>query len=241
MFVLGNARSSPTNNENTCKLHAMTNPKPGDMKRDFDRDGFIILPGYLSPSELTELSERAEKCMSEVHNGKTDKSIMKGLNIHDPWFQGQLERGKHVDLIEVLIEDKVIPASAAWFDKPAGKSSKLKPHFDAIGSPRVPPGGCTIWIALDRANQENGCLYYAKGSHRTEHDDSALFLDFDTDSDDTVAAEAEPGDAIIHSALTIHWSGANQSERSRRAISYFYWGASSEIDPAAAAKKTWKK
>jgi hypothetical protein len=216
----------------------MANVNTEDIKRGFDRDGFVILPGYLSASELAELATRAVTCIDQMHDGNSDKSIIKGLNNHDRWFQDQLERGKHLNLMEALTEDKVIPATAAWFNKPAGESSVLKPHFDAIGSPRVPRSGCTLWIALDRADQDNGCLYYARGSHRSRHDESAIYLDYDTDSDDAIAVVAEPGDAIIHSALTIHWSGQNRSARSRRAISYFYWGASSKIDPAA--EKAWK-
>ena len=47
---------------------------------------------------------------------------------------------------------------------------------------------------------------------------------FDTEKD-AVAAEVAPGDAVIHSALTVHWSGPNRSDRPRRAVSFFYWGA----------------
>ncbi|HJN50663.1 MAG: phytanoyl-CoA dioxygenase family protein [Pseudomonadales bacterium] len=200
-----------------------------DIKHDFDRDGFIILREYLTPAELSEMRERTDRYM----DGKGDTAILKNLNKQDAWFQEQLVNGKHVALIETLIEDGLVPATAAWFNKPPGSSSMLKPHFDAIGNPRRPRNGCTIWIALDEADQQNGCLYYAKGSHQTKHDDSALYLDYDTHTDQAVAGVVAAGDAIIHSALTVHWSGENRSSRSRRAISYFYWGASSKLNSLA--------
>jgi phytanoyl-CoA hydroxylase len=195
-----------------------------DIKHDFDRDGFVVLREYLTPSELLDLRKRTDLYMREFP-ASAGKSILKNLNRQDPWFQDQLANGKHVALIETLIEEKSIPATAAWFNKPAGNSSMLKPHFDAVGKPEEPRKGCTIWIALDRADEENGCLYYAKGSHETEHVDSALYLDYDTYKDQGVAAVVEAGDAIVHSALTVHWSVENRSDRSRRAVSYFYWSA----------------
>ena len=87
--------------------------------------------------------------------------------------------------------------------------------------------GATIWIALDRADQENGCLRYVRGTHKLDLQ-SKIGLDFDADSEGAIAVEVNPGDAAIHSALTVHWSEPNRSDRSRKAISYFYWAASSK-------------
>ena len=83
--------------------------------------------------------------------------------------------------------------------------------------------GATIWIALDRADEENGCLRYVRGTHKLELPNK-MGLDFDADSEGAIAVEVSPGDAAIHSALTVHWSEPNRSDRSRRAISYFLLG-----------------
>lgn len=201
------------------------------MKRDFDRDGYVVLRGFLSPEELEELRAHAERCLSEVKKAEEKRQhqgIAKNLNKIDHWFEDQLERGKHAELISALLEDDLEPATAAWFDRIPGESSGIEPHFDAVGHRRE---GATIWIALDRADRENGCLYYVKGTHRQKLPSHVGLEGFSSESKEAVAIEAEPGDAIVHSSLTVHWSDANRSQRSRQAISYFYWAASSQGDP----------
>ncbi len=84
-----------------------------------------------------------------------------------------------------------------------------------------------MWIALDRADRGNGCLHYAKGTHRRNLPARVGLPGFSAESEEAVAVEVEPGDATIHSSLTVHWSEANRSRRSRQAITYFYWAASS--------------
>merc|ERR1712217_324923 len=49
---------------------------------------------------------------------------------------------------------------------------------------------------------------------------------FNESSEGAVCIEVEAGDAIIHSARTIHWSRASATDRKRRAVSFFYWATS---------------
>lgn len=60
-------------------------------------------------------------------------------------------------------------------------------------------------------------------------------------SPDAVAAEANPGDAIIHSSFIVHWSTANRSARPRRAISFFYWAKSSKGEAIGRKAYVWPR
>ena len=199
------------------------------IKRDFDRDGYVVLRGFLSAEELEELRDHSERCLREIEESVEYPGVAKNLNKLDPWFEDQLERGKQTELIAHLLGDELEPASAAWFDRLPGESSGIKPHIDALGHRRK---GATLWIALDRADMENGCLFYGKGTHLQEVPGHYDLEGWSSSSEQAVAIEVEPGDAIVHSSLTVHWSDANRSQRSRQAISYFYWAASSQGDPA---------
>lgn len=206
-----------------------------ELKSTYDRDGFVIIRGYLSAEELQELREQAGRFFEEnpLEGGKLEgrkKGLLKNMQNHDSWFMEQLLDGKHVPMLKTLLEDDLEPATAAWFDKPPGEANVIASHFDAVGNPRVPRTGCTIWIALDKADVGNGCLFYAAGSHNTVHENKMPLEGFE-DSDKGTPAEVEPGDAVVHNALTVHWSGVNGSDGPRRAVSFFYWGASSKIDP----------
>ena len=79
---------------------------------------------------------------------------------------------------------------------------------------------------IDRADRENGCLFYVKGTHRQDLPSVVGLEGFSAGSEEAVAVEVEPGDATIHSSRTVHWPEANRSERPRQAIRYFYWAAS---------------
>ena len=119
--------------------------------------------------------------------------------------------------------------TAAYFDKPRGKAVDVGPHADSGGK----RNGATLWVALDRADLRNGCLCYLKGSHvadRGAQTNDAMcrdtFKHIDEKAPNAMHFIAEPGDAIIHSSLTVHWSRKPEGASSpRRALSFFYWAA----------------
>lgn len=200
------------------------------IQERYNHDGFVILRGYASASEVEQLGCHAEGTVRRLaaaseRAGHPPSDIRKNLQADNPWLAEQLTSGVHVPLMRTLIGDELEPATAAWFDRPPGSKTGIKPHIDGggRGSGAV---GATIWIALDAADRSNGCLHYSSGSHRMQHPDGIYIDGFDTETN-AVPIEVEAGDAAIHSALTVHWSGTNPSRRPRRAVSFFYWGARS--------------
>ena len=189
------------------------------LKQDFDRDGCLIIPGFLDAEQLAKLEFEA----TETIKG-TDSRIVKGMQRTNPWFADQLNSGKHVELLKTLLDDQLEPSTAAFFDRIPGETEGITPHFDAIGHGS---SGATIWIVLDRTDTGNGCLYCVRGTHLNDYDHS-LNLPFDVKSEGAIPVEINPGDVAIHNTRTVHWSLANESGRPRRAVSYFYWAASSK-------------
>ena len=224
----------------------MTNDQISAIKRDYDRDGFVVLPGFLEGEALEELRERATRLTADLRrrrrSGKPFESrpkragssqrdfgdVFKSLQDHDPWFDNELRGGRHVPLIKALIEDEPVPGTAAWFTKRPGSEAEIGPHQDALGLPEGLKAGATIWIALDPADPENGCLHYGQGSHKHEHAGGIPIPGYDVDDGTAVPATVQPGDAVIHNSLTVHWSGPNPTVRPRAAVSFFYWGASNQ-------------
>ncbi len=224
----------------------MTSEKTAAIKSDYDRDGFVHIPGFVAGAALVELHHRAERLATELaarqrqgedldpHRKKAKTgmrrtargNIYKGLQRHDPWFDHQLKAGKHVPLVRALVGDELVPATAAWFTKQCGSTAEIGTHRDAVGLPQGLKAGATIWIALDPADPGNGCLHYGRGSHLLEYAPGTRIGDFDVDPGRVVPATVEPGDAVVHSSLTVHWSHGNPTDRPRRAVSYFYWAAS---------------
>ena len=50
-----------------------------------------------------------------------------------------------------------------------------------------------------------------------------------------VKIKAQPGDLLVHDAMTIHLADENRSSRSRKAIGFIYYAASAKVDEAAHA------
>lgn len=201
----------------------------GDLKTMYDRDGFVIVRNFLDWSELEQLRRRAiplaKEHVGEQAKPEKYKNLFKSMHQYDEWFDEQLREGKQLPLLKHLAGTDLQGATAAWFDRPAGETVGLSPHIDAVGRFRSIDAGITIWIALDPANVNNGCVHYLRGSHKNCYPNSIPIPGIDTESTDAVPIELEPGDASIHNALTVHWSGGNSTGKPRRAVSYFYFGA----------------
>lgn len=201
------------------------------LREEFTRDGCVVIRNFLDSAELAELDARTEAYLERGKHRelfakkKAFAGTLKNLNADDEWFDHLLRDGRPAEVVSYLIDDELHPATAAFFDRLPGEESGIAPHFDALGHRRV---GATLWIALDDTSKENGCLYYVKGSHRQKYESKVGLAGFDESTEGAFAVELQPGDAAVHSSLTIHWSYPNQSERSRRGVSFFYSAASSK-------------
>lgn len=133
------------------------------------------------------------------------------------------------------------------FDKPAGVGEQFVWHNDQSYYPTEPGRSISIWIALDRCDEENGALCFAKGSHR--HGDVAT-VDVKTGKPmlesaptgyrpDPVAAGYDtellvmnPGDGVFFDAHTWHASPPNTSPtRRRRGLTIRFWTEPTRYTP----------
>jgi phytanoyl-CoA hydroxylase len=90
------------------------------------------------------------------------------------------------------------------------------------------------WVALDRADAENGAMEMVRGSHLLgllpcrEADTDVSFTDSETVVPDYLPRDLialEPGDAVFFHGLTVHGSAPNKSrDRFRRAFICHYEG-----------------
>jgi len=99
-------------------------------------------------------------------------------------------------------------------------------------------------MALENADEENGCVRYIRGSHlkgaRPHGKTQTLgFSQGITDySEKDFASEipfpAKPGDLLIHHAMTIHRADGNKTNsRTRKALGFIYFGESAKEDTEA--------
>jgi ectoine hydroxylase-related dioxygenase (phytanoyl-CoA dioxygenase family) len=100
---------------------------------------------------------------------------------------------------------------------------------EAYWDPSIDPQVISIWVPLQPANVENGCMWFLPGSHRLEvlthhsigHDPRVHGLELaeghDVDLSKAVACPLPAGGATIHASRTMHYTGPNLSDTPRRA------------------------
>ncbi len=86
---------------------------------------------------------------------------------------------------------------------------------------------CGVWIALDPATTENGCMFFQRGGHKEgviPHFNRRDWQICDSETQDkvSVAAELSPGSLVVFDGLIPHGTPANQSGQRRRALQFHY-------------------
>jgi phytanoyl-CoA hydroxylase len=227
-------------------------------KTRFDNDGFVVLRKFIEGSELTTLRDNLARVIREVvprmppehvfcedkHRAETLKQLQM-LHVYDPYFEALFLGGRIKQLAERLLADNVVGKNLQYFSKPPGVGQPTPPHQDGFYFKLTPSEALTMWLALDDVDEENGCVRYVKGSNRRgirSHERSGVLgfsqamTDFGRpeDLENEVAVPAEPGDLLVHHALTIHSAGGNRSvDRPRRSLGFIFFASRSKQDEAA--------
>lgn len=219
-----------------------------ELVRQFREDGYVILRGFFNADEMKTVLENVDRLVNKViptmpqeevyYEEKGDPASLKQIQRlfqYDEYFSELMTRSRFRELAELLLEDEVKCHNMQYFNKPPQLSKPTPPHQDGYYFQIEPPEGLTMWFALDDADEENGSVQYVKGSNHNgmrEHKQTQTLgfsqgmTDFGTDADkaSTVITQAEPGDLIVHHALTIHWANKNTSStRNRRSLGFIYF------------------
>lgn len=210
----------------------------------YQRDGFVLIPDFLSASELEEWREVTERALKARLERRDELSNAADDGYYQQVFT-QVSGLVRIDerMRELLLDPGLGDVAAAltgveqmrlWNDQALFKPPWGNPtawHLDAPYWSFEDGRALTIWVALDEATLENGCLWYLPGSHRTAKFDefelgSNLGALFDVYPEwaeiESVPAVLPPGGAVWHNGLVAHGAGANMTPRGRRAMTCAY-------------------
>ncbi len=168
--------------------------------------------------------------------------------IDQPVFHREVFRELARDpALVAMVHDLIGPNLGVYFSqvfmKPARGGGAKPAHQDnAYFGPNDTEGLVTVWVALDDADEGNGCLFYADGSHREpvqEHTapegepfnlqlPEAILANYPM-----TAAPVPKGGVSFHHGGVYHQSSANCSERPRRAVSMHYVNGTTTFDHPA--------
>jgi len=112
--------------------------------------------------------------------------------------------------------------------KPARIGAETPWHQDeAYWDPSLDYESMSIWVPLQEATVDNGCMWFVPGTHKLEVKEHrsvggdvrihALEMLEPPEMSEAIACPLPPGGATFHSSRTFHYTGPNRSEIDRRA------------------------
>ncbi len=226
----------------------------GDIVSAYDRDGYAVVPDVLDPASLAAVRAEATAICRGLRGpidgvapvaGDSDDSVLRRyLCIHFPHKLSPLLRDVArlpavVDVLTQVIGPNVKMMQSMLFIKAAGKPGQAW-HQDETHIPTRDRSLTGVWIALDDATVDNGCLWVHPGSHRSgvlypvRAQDDARFdgtpeaQGFDHLEHDAVPVEVRAGTALVFDGHLLHRSLPNVMRHGlRRALVNHYMSAES--------------
>lgn len=230
----------------------------GQLLESYASDGYVLIRDFVVGEAFDELLANVDRFIADVvpsmppehvfYEDKDDPTTLKQLQqmaSYDPWFHEQFTNGPFCKIAEVLLGAPAVPRNLQYFNKPPGVGQPTPPHQDGYYFMLQPCEALTMWLALEEADEETGCVRYVRGSHKLgmrEHRRTQTLgfsqgiVDYPTahDSANEMPCPAHPGDLLAHDAMTIHRADANRSaRRSRRALGFIYYGERAREDKLA--------
>jgi len=132
----------------------------------YHRDGYVIVPDLISPDEASAWKEKLkERLATEGLLGNIPSGVRVWMADNlDPFSSAQFQSPRMTAILQQLIGPNVEFLSYKAVFKNAKTAFRSPWHQDWAywhGSPKL-----SVWIALDEATPENGCLQLIPGSQR---------------------------------------------------------------------------
>jgi len=231
----------------------MKNQLNNEQIQFYQNNGFIVIEDFLSPEELehwrkavtTAVEERAGIKIpgKDIKTGEAD-GINEDADYFAKVFDQLLNLWQTNEEVKKLMLDQRIGKMAAqlagvdgiriWHDQALIKRPWANPtawHLDTPFWSYSDRNAISIWVALDNATLENGCLFFIPGSHKlTGFDKITIGKNMDgifeiypgLINTKPVAAPMRAGSCSFHNGLTIHGANANMTNGFRRAMTCAY-------------------
>jgi sugar O-acyltransferase (sialic acid O-acetyltransferase NeuD family) len=222
-------------------LTVVGNPAQEIHKRQFDEDGYTLIRDLWDPQPLEwalkAYLEREAKALSGRSIQYSGREVNSIHGLKDACFERVLTSEKIMTLAAALLGEPVVPRAVEVFAKPPQGGLPSPWHQDNAYWCLEPARGLTVWIALDPSDRTNGGLTYLTGSHRLgllPHEPSYAPGSSQTVRTlpglDQLTPSLAPGDALVHTCLTVHGSAKNVSGRPRRAVTLQYAGLFTQVN-----------
>lgn len=198
--------------------------------QQYHDDGYVLLGRIVDEAQLAAIASeeqrlRAKKKPDTWADADKNRSVFFGAlcDFSEP-LRTLCTAGPHVQAMTQLIA----PHVALFFNQVVTKHpdqdtdrSAFPWHQDNGYARVLPDNNITVWMAIDDATLDNGCIWVVPGSHKQgliEHDkqDDNWYQQANVEAEG-IAVPVKAGEAIAFSAYTLHCSKLNTTDQPRRA------------------------
>ena len=208
-------------------------------RETFDRDGFVIFRNVLDADLIAEASDHVDWLLTknpELRGEQLHHNLME----HDAFWVRLISDPRLLDIAEQFIGPNIGLFASHYISKPPFSGQQVLWHQDGAFWPLEPMEVVTLWLAVDRADTENGCMRVIPGTQNLQlfdlkdAGDQVAVLDKETpaefvEEDKAVDIVLNPGDVEVHHPNIIHGSHANTSPRRRCGLTIRYIPTSTRV------------
>jgi phytanoyl-CoA hydroxylase len=217
-------------------MDTTTTPVTVEQYVHYREHGHLIVRGLVAPDEVRELLDHVDELVAQSPELLRIHMLHRRLEIHERYML----HPRIVDVVSALIGPDVLALQTMLFVK-GPRSPGQGYHQDSFHIITQPDTLIGAWLALDRADEENGCVWITAGSQHEpvypDADESAghggdvLLADIPAiegadDPDERrngltpvaarypgreVPAVLDPGDVVFFDGHVLHRSHANRS------------------------------
>src|SRR6266496_1210832 len=156
----------------------MKAPTPDDVAR-YRNDGFVVIPDFLDAGELGRWRRATDDAVRDRLESTAPGADEQNTYYARVFTQCQRLADTHVEMASLILDPRLGGAAAAlaglagirvWHDQALIKPPYGNPtawHLDDPFWSFDSADAISIWVALDDATIENGCLWYLPGSNRS--------------------------------------------------------------------------
>ena len=202
----------------------------------FNRVGYISPVAVFSADEIMVLRDYFDRLLAQVLAAGDDSYSISTAHMKHGRVYDLLTDVRIVDAVQDLLGDDVVAWGSHFFCKMPGDGKRVAWHQDASYWPLSPSKTVTVWLAIDDADVENGCMKFLRGSHHEGHMNHRPSLPEEHNVLDQTVEDVErygepvnnvlaAGQISLHSDLLLHGSEANDSDRRRCGLTLRYCSA----------------
>lgn len=223
-------------------------PLGPEVRKQFDRDGYVRIKGALGPDTLAHYGRRVTEATLRLNTEDRplderdtyDRAFLQVMNLWQSddevkrFVFGKRLAGMAADLLGVnsvrLYHDQSL------YKEPGGGLTPA--HADQFYWPLASDRTVTVWIPLQPVPAVMGPLGFYKGSHRedfgrdleiSDESEARITRAMEARGFDFDVADFELGDVSFHSGWTFHRAGANSSQTPRSVMTMIYMDADMQV------------